>query len=151
MVISLFTLLSILTGLFYLAWIYEEWEGCIFLGLFISVLLVFASTLPSSFSYYYDRALVERYGINRVGIVTGKRIENYSMKDVDHSIYIISYEYDYGKKYSSEFILECEICYNKIDVGSDLPIQLVKVRPELVKPRRVKLAMNLGLKRNDCV
>ena len=115
------------------------------------------ATLPSSISYYYEKPLSETYGINLSSIVTDKRIEDHSFNEtsgsqekyVEEYHYIVGYKYSFEKDYESEFYIEEKDFYEKIEIGSEIPIRVLKFKPETSFPRRVKLGKKFGLQKRD--
>ena len=126
----------------------------IFAGtLFFIIPYFILSTLKSSIGYGYEVALINRFGVDAVAIVTHKFIEDdsyYAAKKksteitchqkVDDISYFIEYQYTYGKPYKSS----CSICskalYDKIDIGSEVPIKVLPSSPDKSAPRREELA-----------
>ncbi|MCP3944503.1 MAG: hypothetical protein GY710_23900 [Desulfobacteraceae bacterium] len=155
-----FQLVGLLT--IYLAWTSQmdkAWGLYLIGGVFFAFsTFVMAATLPSSVSYYYEKKLAQKYGFNLSAIVTDKRVEDHSYMEkrgsegiyVEEFHYIIGYGYEFENNYESEFYIEYEKFYNQIEVGSEIPIRVLKFKPEVSFPRRFKFGKQFGLKKSEC-
>ncbi|MBC2845977.1 hypothetical protein [Winogradskyella flava] len=115
-------------------------------------------TMPSSLSFYYEKAIVKKYGSYTTASVIGKHVEDQSYEErIDNRVdniellfYIIDYKYTYQEEYFGSFYVTNKACFEAIEIGSDIPIKFLKHKPEQAKPRRQKLCKDLGLETNMC-
>ncbi len=134
----------------------------IFGSLFIVLSSAFVLfTLPSSFKYYYNKALTKKYGSYTFATVTNKRIDDYShttstlkggkAKKIETFLYVIEFQFNYiTTTYHSECAFKHQSTYNAITEDTELPIKFLKTNPKIAYLRRRKLANQLGIPEKDC-
>ena len=116
-----------------------------------------AMTLPSSLSYYYEKSLSKKYGKDATAIVTDKSAETNTFEEssgrdyyeVEETTYCISYRYSFAGEHEGAFYVENGDFYDKIEIGSKIPIRVLAFKPETSYPRRVKLGKSLGFKKSE--
>ncbi|PHI34706.1 hypothetical protein CBQ28_23315 [Pseudoalteromonas sp. GCY] len=128
----------------------------IFGAIFILIPLgMYAFSLPSSIRYYYEKELTKEFGKHLFGTITNKRIESNTYvhrdeydREVEHqeAFYFVEYSYQFQGSHEGEFILDNKDFYDKLQVGDDLPIQVLTVKPSVAEPRLIKLGKRYGLK-----
>lgn len=124
----------------------------LFMGFFLGY------TMPSSLLYYYEKAVIKKYGSYTNAIITKKYIEDQSYEErvdnrvdkIELFIYTIDYKFNYHKDFTNSFIVEDKACFDKLEIGSTIPIKFLKHKPQQSEPRRQKLCNDLDLKRNQC-
>lgn len=128
----------------------------IFGGLFalIGLAMFVASfvTAHSSVSYYYDQALLRKYGVEVDGILTGKSTECQFHQEYDHNnnpmgdgYYLCNLlvEYDFqfnGRNYSGAYYLSKAGLFDKLREGDPLPLKVLRLDPSVYKVRERRLA-----------
>ncbi|SHH34273.1 hypothetical protein [Winogradskyella jejuensis] len=132
----------------------------IFGGVFIAfILFVWIYTLPSSLLFYYEKALIKKYGSYTTAIITNKEVEDHSHTEgmgrnrrfVELFMYLIEYKFEYNSKtYTGAFYLNEKAVFDAIELNQSIPIQFLKTNPKTSKIRRQKLCLDLGLNRNMC-
>lgn len=137
-----------------------RWFLYIFGGTFIGFSLFFLiATMPSSFAYYYEQALVKKYGSYGTAFIRSKAVldRSYTEKrgvravQVAQYHYELTYEYEYLQQvYTNTFHVAGKSCFDSLSIGATIPIQYLKVKPNQSTVRRVKLSKELGLDRKEC-
>ncbi|MFP2997570.1 hypothetical protein ABN763_16755 [Spongiivirga sp. MCCC 1A20706] len=133
-----------------------KWFLYVFGGSFIGFMLFFVGfTMPSSLRYYYEKALIKKYGAFGNGIITKLEIEDHSYIDDEKSIeqfhYGIGYSFEYlNNTYEGFFYVYHKECFEKLAIGDTIPIKFLKTKPEKSFPRRIKLCNELQLTREFC-
>ena len=132
----------------------------IFGGFFIAfILFIWIYTLPSSFMFYYEKALVKKYGSYTTATIISKTKEDHSYEDgigkhkkhVEFYMYLIEYQFSHNSKdYINHFYLNEKTVCDKLEIGDSIPIKFLRTNPKESEPRRQKLCINLGLKRTLC-
>ena len=154
------TFLGIGCFLIYLGIIYEYNTPLLVTGGFVTLFMGFflSYTMPSSLLYYYEKAVIKKYGSHTNGIVIKKHIEDQSYEEsIDNRVdkiqlilYRIDYKFTYKKEYTNSFYIDHKTCFDSIVIGSKIPVKFLKHKPEQAEPRRQKLCNDLGLERNLC-
>lgn len=156
------SLLFFCVGLFliYLGITFNDASVLNYIGGFFIVFTIFffGFTMPSSLLYYYEKAIIKKYGSYTDAVVINKYVEDLSYNEntdgrtvrVEEFHYIIDYQFTYLKDYTNTFYLEHKTSYDKIEIGSKIPIKFLKIKPEQAEPRRHKLSKDLGLGTNAC-
>ena len=127
-----------------------------FVTLFIGFFLGY--TMPSSLLHYYEKAVIKKYGSYTTATIVKKHIEDQSYEErVDHRthkielfLYTIDYQFTYHKDYTNSFAVTHQSCFDKLEIGSKIPIKFLKHLPEQAEPRRQKLCKDLGLETKLC-
>lgn len=126
----------------------------IFGGIFISFSLFFLiSTIPSSIIYYYDKALVKKYGryinacIKEKEIIDNSYYENnkYSVttskKDmlIEELNYLLTFSFEYQNQIyqNADFVDKNQ--YEKLNIGDLIPIKFLTIAPNKSLIRKIKL------------
>ncbi|MCH9661344.1 MAG: hypothetical protein K0U54_10585 [Bacteroidetes bacterium] len=139
-------------------------EGKVFLHIFGGVFIVFPLffllfTMPSSFLFYYEKALIKKYGSYGTAFICGKAIldssslENKDARTVKKAQrhFELTYEYEYLQVlYTNTFHVASRSCFDRLPIGGRIPIQFLKVKPSQSTVRRAKLSNELGIDRKDC-
>lgn len=136
----------------------SDWLLYIIGGAFSLPMVIILISLPSSVSYYYEKSLAKKYGVDKTARVTGKRIDEYNYRakhgdfyeDMQEFDYIVEYGYTFFGEHEGEFILEEKDVFDGIEVGDEIPIRVLSFRPQFSYPRRSTLAKQLGLPRSRC-
>lgn len=146
--------------LIYLGIKYDNNITLLIIGGFVTLFMGFflGYTMPSSLLFYYEKAVIKKYGSYTYATVIKKHIEDHSyVEKIDNRInpvkefhYIIDYVFTYKKEYTNSFYVTSKACFDKIEIGSEIPIKFLKIKPEQAEPRRQKLCKDLGLEYSDC-
>lgn len=129
--------------------------GSIFIGL---SLFFIGYTIPSSISYYYNKALAKKYGKYTEAQLTAKEIIDLSYTDNDQynpetkkygvrvieESFLLTYTFSYaGKMYENQDDVDQEV-YHKLELGAAIPIQFIATNPEkaYIRKRKLKRALN---------
>ncbi|SCY05525.1 hypothetical protein SAMN05192588_0917 [Nonlabens sp. Hel1_33_55] len=134
------------------------WFLIIFGGVFITVsLVVFVTTMPSSFLHYFEKELIQKYGKYTVAKVTSKEKQDYSydnsnifdsrkIKVAEFHNYI-TYEFSSTNRvYNGTDIIDDNEIFESLEVGSSIPVKFLSIDPNQSQIRIRKLKNEL--KRN---
>lgn len=132
-------------------------------GLFFLMPYFVFTTLKSSVRYYYEIALINQFGTPATATVVCKSIEDnaYYYRNSRHRkdksqhlaeeiVYTVEYQYSYGTRFKSTFVIDNRVLYDKIAIGSEIPINLLASAPEKSTPRLAELGATLGLDAEEC-
>lgn len=109
-------------------------------------------TAHSSVSYYYDQALLRKYGVEVDGILTSKSPECQFHQEYDHNnnpkgegyhLCNLLLEYDFqfnGRNYSGAYYLSQAGLFDKIREGDPVPLKVLRLDPSVYKVRERRLA-----------
>lgn len=152
----LFVLLG--SSLIYIGFLYSELFLIIFGGVFISFSLFFMMyTIPSSVSYYYNKALVSKYGKTTDAVLKSKEIIDNSYFDSNkHAVelndketlisqlnYLLVFSYNYQNKvFENKEFVEKEI-FKNLNPGDLIPIKFLSIKPNQSTIRKVKFKKTL--------
>lgn len=126
-----------------------DWGLLLFASLFaligFGVLITAFVTTWSSVGYYYERALLKKYGINIDGRVLAVQQYNQS-EDGEETLWLMTFEYHHqGQQYQADTMLPGEEWVDKLPRQQWLPLRLLKPRPQVAEPRWRKLKNQLKL------
>lgn len=109
------------------------------------VLIMAFVTTWSSVGYYYERALLKKYGINIDGRVLA--VEPYHQPDDgEEPLWLMTFQYHHqGQQYEGGAMLPGEEWADKLPQQQWLPLRLLKPRPQVAEPRWRKLKNQLKL------
>ena len=124
----------------------------LFMGFFLGY------TMPSSLLYYYEKAVIKKYGSYTKAIVIDKKTEDCSYTNtiggrteiVKEYHYYFTYKFTYKTEFTNSFYVKSQLCFDKIEIGSEIPIKFLKSKPLQSEPRRQKLCKDLGLDIEAC-
>ncbi|MGJ3256693.1 MAG: hypothetical protein ACFE0K_10250 [Alcanivorax sp.] len=138
-------------GVGLLVWAYSpgDWGLLLFASLFaligFGVLVMAFVTTCSSVGYYYERALLKKYGINIDGRVLTLQPYN-QPEEGEETLWLMTFEYHHqGQEYQAETMLPGEEWADKLPQQQWLPLRLLKPRPQVAEPRWRKLKNQLKL------
>jgi hypothetical protein len=109
-------------------------------------------TAHSSVSYYYDQALLRKYGVEVDGILTSKSTEcqfhqeydqNNNPRGEGYHLCNLLVEYDFqfnGRNYSGAYYLSKAGLFDKLREGDPLPLKVLRLDPSVYKVRERRLA-----------
>lgn len=109
-------------------------------------------TAHSGVSYYYDQALLRKYGVEVDGILTSKSTECQFHQEYDHNnnpmgegyhLCNLLVEYDFqfnGRNYSGAYYLSKAGLFDKLREGDPLPLKVLRLDPSVYKVRERRLA-----------
>lgn len=126
-----------------------EWGLLLFASLFaligFAVLIAAFVTTWSSVGYYYERALLKKYGINIDGRVLA--VQQYNQpEDKEETLWLMTFEYHHqGQQYQSDTMLPGAEWADKLPQQQWLPLRLLKPHPQVAEPRWRKLKNQLKL------
>ena len=109
----------------------------------------------------YEIALVTRFGVEATATVSHKSMEDTShyadsskhdedRQMIEEITYFIEYKYNYNQPYKATFCISNKALYNRIEIGSEVPIKLLPSAPDKSVPRRACLANTYGFEISDC-
>ncbi len=152
LIMLLFLFLGI--GLFAIGY-YGDTVVVLIMGIFFIGFSLFAIsyTMPSSISYYYEKAIVKKYGVYSVANIINKEIEiggeviKHGKRIKHNDIYIISYVFEYkGKAYKGIFLVDYKEDYDNFEIKEEVPIRFLRINPEKSTIRMRKLIKEKELK-----
>ena len=131
----------------------------VFGSIFIAVALFFLIfTLPSSILYYYEKALLKKYGKYTNATILEKEIINNSYYDkntyavdsaskgalIEELSYLLNFSFEYQNQMykNSDFVEKNE--YEKLNNGDLIPIHFLRTDPKKSFIRKVKLKNSIS-------
>lgn len=130
-------------------------------ALFFIIPYFILSMLKSTIAHEYEIALVTRFGVEATATVSHKSMEDTShyadsskhdedRQMIEEITYFIEYKYNYNQPYKATFCISNKALYNRIEIGSEVPIKLLPSAPDKSVPRRACLANTYGFEISDC-
>lgn len=101
--------------------------------------------------YYYEHALLKKYGKSVIATVTKKTIDraverNKTSNETNLDILSITYQFTYLRKpYEGESTIDLQILFNAIQIGMKVPILTMKDHHHITRLQSTKLKRQLNL------
>ncbi|WP_378184779.1 hypothetical protein ACE939_08355 [Aquimarina sp. W85] len=120
-------------------------------------LFFMAYTVPSSISYYYEKALIKKYGKLSNACLVEKKIVDHSYFDTnEYSIdvskkgqliselnYLLTFSFEYHNKTFENSELVTKNQFEKLKIGDLIPIKFLSINPNKSSIRKIKLKKNV--------
>ncbi len=109
--------------------------GGLFALIGIGIIITAVVTNFSSIGYYYERALLRKYGANVDGEVLGVTQYN-EPENEEEVLWLLRFRYAYvGRCHEGEAFLPDEKWLSQFGVGDWVPLRVLKPRPKYAEPR----------------
>ncbi|PCH76970.1 MAG: hypothetical protein COB98_04775 [Flavobacteriaceae bacterium] len=144
--------------LMFFGWTSASWLlGVIGFSFFSFIVFFWGMTLPWAIPDSYDALVIKKYGLNISATVMNKRIEVHSYQEktgngfntIEEKQYAIDYEYTFYKTFKNTFYVYNLVLFDKVEIGIQIPIRILKTAPQKSNARIVKMGLDLGFTRKE--